>query len=71
MRRAVNPKIIETIRELSEDPVICDFLTKAILEESKHLLGDKQYWRYTEYYLSEIERAIDADKNNAEEGSSL
>ena len=58
MSRSLNPRVLKTVRELSEDEVVRDFIEQILQEESIHMADDKHHWHYSEYYKREIAIAI-------------
>ena len=56
MNRALNQRILKTIRELADDEDITDFLIRILQEESIHMSDNKKYWHFQEFYKQEITR---------------
>lgn len=55
MKNSVNPRIIKTIKELSEEEIVSEFLISILLEEARNSGKDKQFWQYKEYYRKKVE----------------
>lgn len=68
MKRAINPRILNTVKEISDDPIITDFLVEILIMESEQIGNEKRRWHYSDFYKQKIIESV-AEYKDEEEGS--
>ncbi len=58
MKKSVNPRIIKTIKDLSEEDVVSEFLISILLEEARNSGKDKIFWQYKEFYRKIVQEYV-------------